>query len=382
VRGRLLGATFAALSLAACASTPPLGPASARAPHSEQRPEPRPPAYRPPATPRSAERRPAEPEVPTDRVLPLTALRGWESEDHATALAAFRDTCGAARDPALAQICRDARAIGPLDRDQSKRFFEAHFRAEQTHGEGVLTAYFAPEYPARHRADDEFIAPVRAKPADLGDTTQTPYLERTAIEALPAGKPLAWMRPEDLFFLQIQGSGVLTFDDGRRMKALYAGNNGRPFVGVANPMRDKGLLPADGISAEAIRAWLAAHRGPDADAIMRLNPRYAFFSLALDDGKPPVGSANVPLPGGRSLAIDPGFHQMGELYWVDAASPILAGAFPAYRRLAMALDTGGAIKGDVRADLFMGQGAGAGAEAGRVRHTLRLYRLVPKDAAP
>jgi membrane-bound lytic murein transglycosylase A len=326
--------------------------------------------------------RPAAPEIPTDRKLQLSALRGWEADDHAAALAAFRDACGAARDPAMAQICRDARAIGPLDRDQSERFFEAHFRAEQTHGEGVLTAYFAPEYPARHRPNDEFTAPVRAKPTDLGDTTQTPYLDRTAIEARPAGKPLAWMRPEDLFFLQIQGSGVLTFDDGKRVKALYAGNNGRPFIGVANPMRDRGLLPADGISAEAIRGWLAAHRGPDAEAIMRLNPRYAFFSLGVDDGRPPVGSANVLLPAGRSLAIDPTWHQLGELYWIDANAPILNGAFPTYRRLAIALDTGGAIKGDVRADLFVGQGAAAGAEAGRVRHTLRLYRLVPKDAAP
>jgi membrane-bound lytic murein transglycosylase A len=375
VRGRVLGAVLAALSLAACASTPPLGPVE---PTHRQPPrsEPRAPPPRPP------EARAAESELPTDRIVPLTALRGWETEDHAAALATFRETCGAARDPVLAQICRDARAIGPLDRDQSRRFFEAHFRAEQTHGEGVLTAYFAPEYPARHKPDDTFTAPVRGKPADLGDTTQTPYLDRTTIEALPPGKPLAWMRPEDLFFLQIQGSGVLTFDDGKRMKALYAGNNGRPFVGVANPMRDKGLLAPDNVSADSIRTWLAAHRGPDADAIMRLNPRYAFFSLGQDDGKPPVGSANVPLPSGRSLAIDPAWHQMGELYWVDANAPILNGAFPTYRRLAMALDTGGAIKGDVRADLYMGLGAAAGAEAGRVRHTLRLYRLVPKDAAP
>ena len=115
---------------------------------------------------------------------------------------------------------------------------------------------------------------------------------------------------------------------------------------------------------------------------MRLNPRYVFFSLAPDDGRQPVGAANVPLPPGRALAVDPAFHPMGELYWIDASAPILNGAFPAYRRLAMALDTGGAIKGDVRADLYLGQGAAAGAEAGRVRHTLRLYRLVPKDAAP
>lgn len=373
---RAVGALLTALSLAACASAPefPTSPTPGRAPMERRGPPPAPQDYRPPRPPLPT----VEPEAANDRELPLSALRGWAAEDHAAALAVFRDTCGAAKDPALAQVCRDARAIGPLDRDLSRRFLEAHFRAEQTHGEGVLTAYFAPEYPARHDPDDQFSAPVRPRPADLGDTTVTPYLDRTAIEALPPGKPLGWMRPEDLFFLQVQGSGVLTFEGGQRMKALYAGNNGRPFVGLANPMRDQGLLAPDNVSADSIRAWLAAHRGPDADALMRLDPRYAFFKLAPDDARPPVGAANIPLPGGRALAIDPAFHQMGELYWIDAGAPILSGAFPTYRRLAMALDTGGAIKGDVRADLFVGAGAAAGAEAGRVRHTLRLYRLAPK----
>ncbi|MBS0362040.1 MAG: MltA domain-containing protein [Proteobacteria bacterium] len=365
-----------ALSLAACATQPKLGPAPpgrppARAPAPEPHPS-RPSPARPPAE--------AEPEAPAGRTLPLTALRGWEAEDHAAAFEAFQATCGAAKDLLLTIACREARVLGPLDERAARTFFEARFRAEASHGDGVLTAYFAPEYPARRKPDDEFSAPVRPRPADLGDTTLTPYLDRTAIESSAPGKPLAWMRPEDLFFLQVQGSGVLTFEDGARMKALYAGNNGRPFVGLANPMRDKGLLAPDNVSADSIRAWLAAHRGPDADAIMRLNPRYAFFRLGPDDGKPPVGSANLPLPGGRSLAVDPTYHQMGELYWIDAGAPILAGAFPSYRRLAMALDTGGAIKGDVRADLFVGAGPVAGAEAGRVRHTLKLYRLIPKDA--
>jgi membrane-bound lytic murein transglycosylase A len=189
------------------------------------------------------------------------------------------------------------------------------------------------------------------------------------------------MRPEDLFFLQIQGSGVLTFEDGRRLKAVYAANNGWPFLGIANPMRNRGLLAGDNTSADAIRAWLADHRGPEAQAIMQLDPRYAFFSLAADDGRQPVGTANLPLPAGRALAVDPAYHPMGELLWIDATAPRLNGAFPVYRRLAMALDTGGAIKGEVRADLYLGIGPAAGAEAGRVRHTLRLYRLVPKDAA-
>jgi membrane-bound lytic murein transglycosylase A len=338
-----------------------------------------------------------------ERTLPLSALKGWMAEDHAAALAAFQATCGAARDPALAQACRAARAIGPLDDDQARRFFEANFRAEASAAAGVLTAYFAPEYPARRIPDEQFSAPVRAKPADLkavdaglfdptqagrpgaardpGDGPLQPYPDRAAIEATPPDKVLAWMRPEDLFFLQIQGSGVLTFEDGQRMKALYAANNGRPFVGIANVMRDRGLLARENTSGEAIRSWLADHRGPDADAIMQLNPRYAFFSLAPDDGRQPVGAANLPLPPGRALAVDPAYHHMGELFWVDAEAPILAGAFPTYRRLALALDTGGAIKGDARADLYLGLGPVAGAEAGRVRHTLRLYRLVPKASS-
>jgi membrane-bound lytic murein transglycosylase A len=395
VRGGVLGAALTALILAACASAPTPKPASAPVRH-----RPPPAELRPPHAPRPA----PEAEAPDERVVPLTALRGWEAEDHAAALAAFRASCGAARDPAMAQICREARATGLLDDDQSERFFEAHFRAERIAGEGVLTAYFSPEYPARGKRSAEFSAPLRAKPADLkmvdagtfdpsqsgrqtaardaGDGTLAPYPDRTAIEANPSDKALAWMRPEDLFFLQIQGSGVLTLEDGKRMKAIYAANNGWPFLGIANPMRDRGLLARDNTSAETIRAWLADHRGPDAQAIMQLNPRYAFFSLAPDDGRQPVGTANLPLPPGRALAVDPAYHQMGDYLWIDASAPMLNGAFPAYRRLAMALDTGGAIKGDVRADLYLGQGAAAGVEAGRVRHTLRLYRLVPKDPRP
>lgn len=373
---RAVGAALAALILAACATAP----------------APRPGAPSPfPAEP---------PPEPAERTLAVTALPGWAAEDHAAAYDAFRATCGVAKDPQMAAVCRGARAIGPLDRDQARRFFEASFKAERLAGEGVLTGYFAPEYPARRRPDAEFSAPLRQRPADLKtvdaglfDPAQAghpgaaidppggplqPYPDRAAIEAAPADDALAWLRPEDLFFLQVQGSGVLTFEDGRRMKALYAANNGRPFVAIANPMRQMGLLPADNTSGEAIRAWLAAHRGPDADAIMRLNPRYAFFSLGPDDGKPPVGAANIPLPAGRALAMDPTRHLMGELFWVDAEAPMLSGAFPAYRRMATALDTGGAIKGEIRADLYVGQGPAAGAEAGRIRHRLRLYRLVPK----
>ena len=178
--------------------------------------------------------------------------------------------------------------------------------------------------------------------------------DRGMIESAPATEVLAWMRPEELFFLQIQGSGVLTFPDGARVKALFAAHNDLPFSGVANPMRDRGLLQADNTSGEAIRAWLAEHRGPEADAVMRLNRRYVWFRFEADDGLHPVGAAGVPLPPDHAIAVDLSRHQLGQLFWIDAEAPILSGAFPTYRNLAMALDTGGAIKGEVRADLYLG----------------------------
>ena len=364
---RLLAAAAFALTLTGCTTA-------------RDGPPPRAPSARPPATD-------AGPRLEPPQRLPMVDLPGWAVEDHAAALAAIRQTCGLSRDPAAAPACVLARETRP---ESARAFLEQTFAAERYAGDGVLTAYFAPVYPARRRPDQDFSAPVRARPDDLKvadggivlqilpDGSALPYPDRTAIEARTPARPLAWMRPEELFFLQVQGSGVLVYEDGRRTKVLYAAHNGRPFVGIANPMRDRGLLPRDNTSGDAIRNWLAANRGPPADEIMRLNPRYAFFSLAPDDGKPPVGAANVPLPAGRAVAVDPAFHTMGELLWIDAEAPLLIGAFPTYRRLVTALDTGGAIKGEVRADLYLGEGTQAGGEAGRVRHTLRLYRLVPR----
>jgi len=374
VRWAVVAAAFAALSVAGCATPSEHGP---RPP--ADYPRPAPPAPRPVP--------PTVPEPP--RIVELSALPGWAAEDYQAALGAVRIGCRINRDPAMAPACSTIASVAP-SHAEARRWFEKTFVAERIGTEGVLTAYFAPVYEARRRPDPEFSAPVRPKPADLvvadggivlrvlPDGSAEPYPDRTAIETSPIDKPLAWMRPEELFFLQVQGSGVLTFEDGQRIKALYAAHNGRPFAGIANPMRDRGLLARDNTGGDAIRGWLASHRGPEADQIMRLNPRYAFFRLAPDDGKPPVGAANIPLPAGRAVAIDPAFHAYGQILWVDAEAPLLAGAFPAYRRLATALDTGGAIKGQVRADLYLGEGAAAGAEAGRVRHTLRLYRLVPR----
>ena len=302
-------------------------------------------------------------------------LPGWAEEDHAAAFAAFRSACGVAADPAMARPCRLARAAGPLTAVEARRFFEDNFQLDPETGSGTLTAYFAPEYEARRAPEGAFAAPLRPKPSDL--TADGAYADRAAIEARPAPDALAWLKPEELFLLQAQGSGTLRFPDGPRMKALFAATNGRPYLAIGGPMKAQGLLLGE-TSAETIRAWLAAHRGPEAQAVMQLNPRYAFFRLVADDGRPPSGSAHTPLPAGRALAVDAAFHPMGELLWIDADQPVIPGARPAYRRLALSLDTGAAIKGPVRADLYLGEGAVAGDEAGRVHHALRLYRLSPR----
>jgi membrane-bound lytic murein transglycosylase A len=334
-------------------------------------------------------------------LVPLWDLKDWREDDHVQALAAYRLGCGLSQDPIAEAVCARAKALGPVDEAGARRFFEANFMAQILAPTGLLTAYFAPEYPARHRPDAEFSAALRPKPDDLvfvdeasdaatsGDPSDrktprlsldgalSPYPNRTDIELLPPAEPLAWMRPEDLFFLQIQGSGGIVFPDGTRMKALYAADNGQPFLPIAPEMVRRGLLAPNHASGDAIRRWLADHRGPQAQTIMDLDPRYIFFKLAPDDGGEPIGGAGLPLPPGRSIAVDTTWRAYGDLYWIEATSPILSGAMKSYRRLVMALDTGSAIKGAVRADLYLGRGAEAGSEAGRVRHTLTLVKLVP-----
>ena len=312
--------------------------------------------------------------APSQALIPIAQLPGWTAEDHVGALAVVRQVCK--EQPAPPAWCAAALTTDRLDEPSAKAFLERRFRAAPILGEGLLTAYFAPIYDARHTRDATFSAPVRPRPADPASAP-----DRAAIEADPAPDALAWMRPEDLFFLQIQGSGTLTFPD-RRARAVFAGSNGRPFVAIAGPMAAQGLIPARATAAD-VRGWLAAHRGPDADAAMRLDPRYVFFKLAPEDRTEPRGSSGAELIAGRSVAVDPAMHPAFELLWIDADAPTLPGARADYRRLAAAMDSGAAIKGEARADLYLGRGAAAGAEAGAVRHRLRLYRIVPiPDAAP
>jgi membrane-bound lytic murein transglycosylase A len=387
----------------------------------------------------------------------VSDLKGWAAEDHLTAFLAFRAGCKVAKDEPLRSACKASERVRVIDDESAKFFFEQRFRVEFLPGEGVLTGYFAPVYPARAGRDAEYSAPVRPPPpanrltgapaqmavmsatspgpadraptlsqalqtvpsattllttpdgrssADVignlldlstpptdsvpvmqppeptADRTPLRDADRALIEQATAEDAVAWMRPEDLFFMQIQGSGVLVFQDGRRKRAAYAGDNGKPFVGIARVMVRDGLLPANGASGDAIRHWLSTHAGAEAELVMRKNPRYVFFRIGDDTQDEPRGAAGVPLPPGRAIAMDSSHHAFGAPYWIDAEAPLLAGAAAQYHRLAVALDTGGAIRGPIRADLYFGTGDAAGREAGRVRHVLRLARLVPIESEP
>ena len=356
-------AVFLTLVLAACA-TAPAPPIPAPEPVSAPSLPPRP--------------------APSTGLGPAS-LPGWAAEDHLSAFDAWLAGCGVARAaPARVQCDRALqlrRTSKPVTPSAARAFFESGFTviaAETADGRpGLLTSYFAPEYPARRAADREYDMPVLARPA--GWTRGQTLPVRADIEAAPPMPALAWMKAEDLFFLQIQGSGYLTFEDGSKARAAYAADNGRPFVGIARPMAERGLLPANGTSGDAIRAWLAAHRGPEAREVMALNPRYIFFRLDPDDGGHPAGAAGVPLPARRAIAVDPAHWTYGDLVWIGADGGNLRGARGSYQGLVVALDTGSAIRGPVRADLYMGRGVAAGEEAGTVRHPLRMWRLVPRD---
>lgn len=368
MRGPGLLALAGLFLLAACATAPTRGPTPSSTPR---------PAVPAPVQPQSQPKPKTQSQPAAEALRPLSDLPGWAEEDHAAAFEAWRANCRVRRAPGMAEACRDAMAVDLLDAVAAREFFERRFLAQPLPGEGVLTGYFAPVYEARRTPDAEFSAPLRPRPADLPPEGGV-YPDRAEIEARPAPDALAWLKPEEKFFLQIQGSGTLVLPAGPPVRAVFAGTNSQAFSGVANAMRERGLLEPGQTSAEGIRSWLAAHRGPEAAAIMALNPRYVFFRLAPEDGLPPRGAAGVPLPPGRAIAVDLSRHEAGDLYWIDARSPLLSGAIPAYRRLVTALDTGGAIRGDIRADLYMGQGPEAGLEAGRIRHVLRLYRLVPR----
>lgn len=274
-----------------------------------------------------------------------------------------------------------------------------------TEEKGLFTGYFEPVYPASRWKTAVYSAPLRRRPADLvsvdlglfrddlaGERVAgrveggrlLPYAERAEIEAVPpkeTDEPIAWLRPNDLFFLQIQGSGVLRLPGGEMLHVGYDGQNGRPYTAIGRVLVERGDMTLDDVSMQSIRTWLESASPEDAQAVREENASYVFFRPLTDLPEPdlgPFGAEKVQLTPGRSLAVDLRYHLLGAPMWVALDSD--DDSAPGLERLFIAQDTGGAVKGALRGDIFWGSGDKAGEIAGSMRAEGRLYVLVPNAA--
>ncbi|QFR33934.1 murein transglycosylase A [Ancylobacter sp. TS-1] len=353
------------------------------------------------------------------------ALPGWPADDHAAAFAAFRRSCAriAARPDlvqpprpvftALRSVCARAAHLPAQPGDAwARAFFEKEFRPFRIAGlertEGFLTGYYEPEVEGARTPSAEFATPLYRRPPDLVveappkdgppankgqafrkvDGGLVPYFDRPAIEdGALAGKGLevAWIRdPADAFFAHIQGSVRVRLPDGEVLRLNYDGHNGQPYTPVGRLLIERGLVPREKMSMDAIRAYIAAHP-EEGRELMRQNRSYIFFRVAHelkgDDGA--IGAQGLPVTAGRSIAVDKTIHVYGTPFYIDAALPTGAdGAVEPFERLMIAQDTGSAIIGPARADIFFGAGPEAGAIAGRIQHPGDFFVLLPRALDP
>jgi membrane-bound lytic murein transglycosylase A len=285
------------------------------------------------------------------------------------------------RADAWQSLCRQAQALPPGDDAAARQFFQAGFRpvAVTDYGaaDGLFTGYFEIELNGSRKRQGRFQTPLYRRPPDLG---KGPGPSRAAIEdgALAGrGLELFWVDdPIDAFFLQIQGSGRVRLGDGRTVRVGYDGQNGLRYVAVGRLLVERGVMPRDKVTMTAIRQWMKDH--PKAGAALRRDdPSYVFFREIRGDG--PIGAEHVALTAGRSLAVDRGFVPLGTPIWVEARERFAPQ--DEVRRLVVAQDTGGAIKGPVRGDLYWGSGATAGERAGRMNARGRYFLLLPRPVA-
>lgn len=261
---------------------------------------------------------------------------------------------------------------------------------ESPDGASRFTGYFEPTIAARYAPAPGFTAPVPGPPSDLEqgtngplqrlpDGTTRPYPPRAEIIVDPS-QALGFAHPADVFFLQIQGSGRLIFEDGRTLRAAYFAHNGQPFRSTANWLIDQGEITPGEASMQGIRAWM--DRAPPARVAeaMNANPRFVFFQpLPEGDTKlGPQGAAGIPLTPFGSMAIDRDYHPLGIPYLVQTEAPGLGGR---WQGILVSQDTGGAIKGAVRGDIYFGTGNEAGQRAGTMNAHGRMWALLPRSVA-
>lgn len=309
------------------------------------------------------------------RILEFAELENWSEDDHDDALEVFRATCDLIKGPEWPQLCALAEK-----QQNAKSFFELFFRPVmfEDGNAPLFTGYFEPELRGSRRRTATYRYPVYGLPNDV--TPGSPYFTRREIAqgALTGrGLEIAWVDdPVELFFLQVQGSGRIKLTDGSVTRIGYAGHNGHNYQSIGKELIRRGVYEPHQVSAKVIQNWV--RRNPiDGPELLFTNPSYVFFreqkKLGASDG--PIGAMNRSIASLRSIAIDPKFVPLGAPVWIEKK-----GEDP-MNRLMIAQDTGSAIKGAQRADIFYGSGARAGDRAGRIRDAGRLIVLLPIQLA-
>jgi membrane-bound lytic murein transglycosylase A len=357
--------------------------------------------------------------------LAWSEVAGWNNDDHLAAYKTFRASCKpiAAQhalppDPkavgiSLRDPCRIAKGLELSDEARAKAFFEAHFLplriSRLGEGEGFVTGYYEPVLEGSRTQTDVYDVPVYRRPSNLfvrgtkqssnglpnkgevfrkiGRRKLVPYYDRAEIEdgaIAGRGLEICWLKNQtDLLFAQIQGSARIRLEDGSTIRINYDAHNGYPYMPVGRILIDRGIIPKEQMSMQKIREWM--EQNPDgAKELRRQNRSYVFFrEVQLSDKDEAVGAQGVPLTPGRSIAVDKSLHVYGTPFFIEGELPIESEASKTpFRRLMIAQDTGSAIVGPARADLYFGAGAEAGKVSGRLRHNMRFVMLVPKSLDP
>jgi membrane-bound lytic murein transglycosylase A len=333
-------------------------------------------------------------------------LPGWSQDDHAAALRAWRNSCGVL-EKTRAEWQRPFRLTGgqalyitsedlrllcadmPEAKDAASAlaFFETHFMpyllTRDGYPAGLITGYYAPVLKGARQRSKHYAWPLYKLPPELAKTEPQNAPDRASIDAGALegrGLELLWVDdPVMRFFLHVQGSGFVELEDGSRVQLRYAGKNGLPYVPIGRVMAERGIIPLQQVTMPAIRAWLRDHPEKQSELFAQ-NPSYVFFTLE-ENAPPVIGAQGVPLTSGRSLAVDATLYPYGLPMFLTAAVPrgeVTHGEF--WQRLMIAQDTGSAIRGPVRADVYFGEGAPAEALAGHMNSPGSLVLLVPKNA--
>ncbi len=371
-------------------------------------PEPPPPVVCPEPPPVVPEPPPVV-KVPQLAPVGWEALEGWGLDDPREALMAFQQSCpSVGKRPDWKQVCAEASRLDGQNPVAVRNFFETRFvpyRLSSSDGKetGLITGYYAPDLLGSRQPDQRFRYPVYAVPDDLlvidlrsvypdlanyrlrgriEGRRVVPYWSRADIDAGKApilGNEMFWAEdPVELFFLQIQGSGRLSTPSGEQVMVGFADQNGHPYRSIGKLLLDRGAMTRDQMSMQNIKAWARANPTQVAQLLAE-NPSYVFFRELSPELITPLGALGVALTPERSIAVDPRTIPLGAPVFVSTSRP--SSEIP-LQRLMVAQDTGGAIKGAVRADFFWGMGNEAGALAGKMKQQGRLWLLWPKDAAP